>query len=72
MAETKHKKRKTTTSAAVKRKHNSMVYDTVTIYTLPKGKKEAVKDMAQSKGMSVSAYLIDLIKKDFEKNHKTF
>ena len=33
-------------------------------FRVPKGKKAVVQQAAQNKGMSVAAYLIDLIEKD--------
>lgn len=33
-------------------------------FRVPKGKKAVVQQVAQNKGMSVAAYLIDLIEKD--------
>ena len=33
-------------------------------FRVPKGKKSVIRQAAQSKGMSVAAYLIDLIEKD--------
>ena len=33
-------------------------------FSVPKGKKAVVQQAAQNKGMSVAAYLIDLIEKD--------
>lgn len=33
-------------------------------FRIPKGKKAVVQQAAQNKGMSVAAYLIDLIEKD--------
>ena len=35
---------------------------------VPKGKKDKIKDQAESQGMSVNAYIIGLIEKDMEKS----
>ena len=35
---------------------------------VPKGKKDNIKDQAESQGMSVNAYIIGLIEKDMEKS----
>lgn len=40
-------------------------YDNIHIIA-PKGQKERIKAMANSKGISVSKYLLDLIEKDME------
>ena len=41
-------------------------YDRVNV-TMPKGKKEEYKAYAQSKGMSLNAYIISLIEADIKK-----
>ncbi len=35
---------------------------------VPKGKKDNIKDQAESQGMSVNAYIIDRMEKDMEKS----
>ena len=39
-------------------------------FRVPKGKKAVVQQAAQNKGMSIAAYLIDLIEKDCGKKLK--
>ena len=41
-------------------------YDRVNV-TMPKGKKDEYKSHAQSKGMSLNAYIISLIETDIKK-----
>lgn len=44
-------------------------YDRVNV-TMPKGKKDIYKVHAQSKGMSLNAYIISLIEADMEKEQE--
>lgn len=38
------------------------------IVMVPRGKKDNIKDQAESRGMSVNAYIVSLIEKDMEKS----
>lgn len=53
---------KTYTSPAVKRKYNMAHYDRIE-FSVPKGRKEELKQIAESRGMSLSAFIIDCIEK---------
>lgn len=48
---------------AYKNRHKSAHYDRIEL-AVPKGMKQIIRDLAADKGMSVSAYLQDLIRKD--------
>ena len=50
---------------AYKNHHKAAHYDRIEL-TLPKGMKGIVKDLAMDRGMSVNAYLTNLIRKDQE------
>ena len=59
------KKRKTTTSAAVKNRYNAKAYDRI-VLCMKKGYKERIKEKADSLGVSVNKYISDLIVADLE------
>lgn len=46
--------------------YNEATYDRLTL-RIPKGQKKVIQDRAAEKGMSVNAYIADLIKKDCHK-----
>lgn len=48
-----------------KNKHSKEHYDRINL-AVPKGMKEVIKNLASDKGMSISAYLQDLIRQDQE------
>lgn len=54
------------TSTASKNKWNAQNYDQLRV-VVKKGKKEEYKAYAQSKGMSLNAYIIGLIEADIKK-----
>ena len=54
------------TSNASKAKYNAKAYDRI-IFTVSKGRKEDIKAHAESKGMSLNAYVNELIEKDMGK-----
>lgn len=54
------------TSAAVKNRYNSKTYDRV-ILAVPKGEKEMYQKHAQQKGVSLTALVRELLKKDMNK-----
>ena len=54
------------TSTATKNKWNAQNYDQLRV-VVKKGKKEEYKSHAQSKGMSLNAYIISLIEADIKK-----
>jgi len=47
-------------------KYESGNYDKVLLRLKPKGKREQIKAHAESKGMSLNAYINDLVEKDME------
>jgi predicted DNA binding CopG/RHH family protein len=51
------------TSNASKAKYNAKAYDRI-IFTVSKGRKEDIKAHAESKGMSLNAYINELIERD--------
>ena len=53
------------TSAASKNKYAAKTYDRITTL-VKKGEKETIKAHAESKGMSLNAYINDLIEKDMK------
>lgn len=55
------------TSAAVKNKWNDKAYDRINL-TVPKGKKETIKDHADSMGESVNAFINRAINETIEKD----
>ena len=57
------------TSAASKNKYAAKTYDRITTL-VKKGEKETIKAHAESKGMSLNAYINDLIEKDMNENEK--
>ena len=48
-----------------KRQHNASHYERFTL-SLPIGTKQIIKDLAKEKGLSTTAYILDLIRKDQE------
>lgn len=54
------------TSSAVKNRYNSKTYDRV-ILAVPKGEKEQYQKHAQQKGVSLTALVRELLKKDMNK-----
>lgn len=50
-------------------KYVAKAYDQISV-KIPKGEREQVKAYAESKGMSLNGYIVDLIKKDMEKSQK--
>lgn len=52
--------RKTRTSSAVKNRYNAKAYDRITI-CVPKGDKDRIKAYADSKGLSVNAFITQMI-----------
>ena len=50
-------------------KYIKKAYDQVAL-RLPKGEREKIKNYAESKGMSLNAYINDLIEKDMKENEK--
>lgn len=48
-----------------KNQHSKEHYDRINL-AVPKGMKEVIKNLASDKGMSISAYLQDLIRQDQE------
>ena len=54
------------TSTATKNKWNAQNYDQLRV-VVKKGKKDEYKAYAQSKGMSLNAYIIGLIEADIKK-----
>ena len=54
------------TSTATKNKWNAQNYDQLRV-VVKKGKKDEYKSHAQSKGMSLNAYIIGLIEADIKK-----
>lgn len=48
-----------------KNKHKAEHYDRIEL-TVPKGMKDIIKTMATDKGLSVNAYIQDLVRKDQE------
>lgn len=48
-----------------KNRHKAEHYDRIEL-AVPKGMKQIIKDLASDKGMTVSAYLQDLVRKDQE------
>lgn len=51
------------TSTASKNKYNAKAYDQIPL-RVPKGKRDEIKAHAESKGVSLNKYIVDLIKKD--------
>ena len=51
------------TSAAVKNRYAAKAYDRITLI-VPKGRKQAVEAHARSKGQSVNALIVTLLKAD--------
>ena len=51
-------------------KYEKENYDKV-LLRLPKGNREKIKAHAQQKGMSVNAYIVDLIEKDMRTEEDT-
>lgn len=51
------------TSSQVKAKYNAKVYDFISLRVF-KGEKEVIKERAESKGLSVNAYMNKLIEED--------
>ena len=58
------------TSAAVKNKWNRENYDRIEIFTA-KGKKDAIKSHAESKGESVNAFINRAIDEAMERDNET-
>lgn len=52
------------------RKYEKENYDKV-LLRLPKGNREKIKAHAQQKGMSLNAYIVDLIEKDMKTEEDT-
>ena len=48
---------------AYKNRHKSAHYDRIEL-AVPKGMKQIIRDLAADKGMTVNAYLQDLVRKD--------
>lgn len=48
------------TSSAVKNRYNEKAYDRINL-VVPKGKKEQIKEYAESKGMSTNAFIVKAI-----------
>lgn len=61
--EQEKKKRKTYTSPEVKNRWNAKHYDKLTVIC-KKGGAEAIKSLAKEKGMSMSGYIVWLIRQD--------
>lgn len=57
------------TSTASKRKYNEKAYDRIAL-TVPKGMKEHYKAVADTKGMSLNAYINRLLEDDTKIKHK--
>ena len=57
------------TSTASKNKWNAQNYDQLRV-VVKKGKKDEYKSHAQSKGLSLNAYIISLIEADMEKEQE--
>ena len=51
-------------------KYEKEIYDKV-LLRLPKGNREKIKAHAQQKGMSLNAYIVDLIEKDMKTEEDT-
>lgn len=51
------------TSSQVKDRYNKKAYDDIKL-RVPKGKKDKIKAHAESKGMSLNAYINELIDRD--------
>lgn len=54
------------TSSKVKDRYNAKAYDTFTL-RVPKGKKEIIKEYAESRNESVNGYINRLIDEDMDK-----
>ena len=52
-------------NAEYKNRHKAEHYDRIEL-AVPKGMKQIIKDLASDKGMTVNAYLQDLVRKDQE------
>lgn len=61
--------RKTYTSTAVKQRWNRKHYDSIT-FTVQKGARSEVQELAESAGVSVSEYIRQAIKEKAEKDGK--
>ena len=48
------------TSSAVKNRYNAKAYDRINL-VVPKGKKEQIKEYAESKGMKTNAFIVKAI-----------
>lgn len=48
-----------------KNRHKALHYDRIEL-AVPKGMKQIIKDLASDKGMTVNAYIQDLVRKDQE------
>ena len=59
-------KRKTHTSAAVKRRYNEKAYDRLQL-VVPKGKKAAIKECADGQGESLNAFVSRAIDERMER-----
>jgi len=54
------------TSTASKNKYNAKAYEQIPL-RVKTGQKDEIKAKADSRGMSLNAYIIDLIEKDMER-----
>ena len=54
------------TSAAVKNRYNEKAYDRINV-VVPKGQKEIIKKLAESKGESVNGFIQRLITEEMKK-----
>ena len=54
-----------TAETKAKNKYNAKAYDQIPLW-VKAGEKEKIKAHAQQKGMSLNAYIVDLIEKDMK------